>query len=116
MLAPNAEVSMFPWKEPKERIPLAVRQIGSSGGMLNKADYVRSIRANTQTYVSGEDTDLKVRVHGNVAVDTGLWTETLRTGTGTVTSRYRWTSVWSRRPDGRGLCVSLQTALVQQGR
>jgi hypothetical protein len=26
-LAPNAEVSMFPWKEPKERIPLAVRQI-----------------------------------------------------------------------------------------
>src|SRR4051794_1660884 len=29
MLAPNAEVSMFPWKEPKERIPLAVRQIRS---------------------------------------------------------------------------------------
>src|ERR1700674_1843848 len=28
MLAPKAEVSMFPWKEPKERIPLAVRQIG----------------------------------------------------------------------------------------
>src|SRR5947209_1244706 len=26
MLAPKAEVSMFPWKEPKERIPLAVRQ------------------------------------------------------------------------------------------
>ena len=29
MLAPKAEVSMFPWKEPRERIPLAVRQIGS---------------------------------------------------------------------------------------
>ena len=29
MLAPNAEVSMFSWKEPKERIPLAVRQIRS---------------------------------------------------------------------------------------
>jgi pimeloyl-ACP methyl ester carboxylesterase len=29
MLAPNAEVSMFPWKEPKERILLAVRQIRS---------------------------------------------------------------------------------------
>ena len=25
MLAPNAQVSLFPWKEPKERIPLAVR-------------------------------------------------------------------------------------------
>ena len=29
MLAPKAEVSMFPWKEPEERIPLAVRQIRS---------------------------------------------------------------------------------------
>jgi len=29
MLAPKAEVSMFPWKDPKERIPLAVRQIRS---------------------------------------------------------------------------------------
>jgi hypothetical protein len=29
MLAPKAEVSMFPWKEPKERIPLAMRQIRS---------------------------------------------------------------------------------------
>src|SRR5882757_5402013 len=29
MLAPKAEVSLFPWKEPKERIPLAVRQIHS---------------------------------------------------------------------------------------
>jgi pimeloyl-ACP methyl ester carboxylesterase len=29
LLAPKAEVSMFPWKEPKERISLAVRQIHS---------------------------------------------------------------------------------------
>jgi pimeloyl-ACP methyl ester carboxylesterase len=29
MLAPNAEVTMFPWKEPPERIPLAIRQIRS---------------------------------------------------------------------------------------
>ena len=29
MLAPNAEVSLVPWKEPKERVPLAVRQIRS---------------------------------------------------------------------------------------
>ena len=29
MLAPKGEVSMFPWKEPAERIPLAVRQIRS---------------------------------------------------------------------------------------
>jgi pimeloyl-ACP methyl ester carboxylesterase len=29
MLAPKAEVSLFPWKEPRERIPLAVRQVHS---------------------------------------------------------------------------------------
>ena len=29
MLAPKAEISIFPWKEPKERIPLAVRQVHS---------------------------------------------------------------------------------------
>jgi pimeloyl-ACP methyl ester carboxylesterase len=29
MLAPRAEVSLFPWKQPKERVPLAVRQIHS---------------------------------------------------------------------------------------
>jgi pimeloyl-ACP methyl ester carboxylesterase len=29
MLAPNAEASFFPFKEPKERVPLAVRQIRS---------------------------------------------------------------------------------------
>ena len=29
MLAPKSEVSLFPWKEPKERVPLAVRQLRS---------------------------------------------------------------------------------------
>ena len=29
MLAPRSEVSLYPWKEPRERIPLAVRQIRS---------------------------------------------------------------------------------------
>lgn len=29
MLAPNSELSMYPWKEPAQRIPLAVRQIRS---------------------------------------------------------------------------------------
>jgi hypothetical protein len=29
MLAPKSEVSLYPWKEPVERIALAVRQIRS---------------------------------------------------------------------------------------
>jgi hypothetical protein len=27
LLAPNAQVSLYPWKEPEDRIPLAVRHI-----------------------------------------------------------------------------------------
>jgi hypothetical protein len=29
MLAPKSQVSTYPWKEPKERIPLAIRHIKS---------------------------------------------------------------------------------------
>jgi hypothetical protein len=29
MLAPQSEVSIYPWKEPTERIPLVIRQIRS---------------------------------------------------------------------------------------
>jgi hypothetical protein len=29
LLAPKSEVSMFPWKEPRERMPLAIRQMHS---------------------------------------------------------------------------------------
>jgi len=29
MLAPNAQVSLYPWKDPKDRVPLAVRHIGA---------------------------------------------------------------------------------------
>ena len=89
--------------------------IGPDGGTANKADYVASIKANEDTYVSGEDTDRMVRVYGNTAVDTGLWTETLKKGDGTVTSRYRWTSVWIKQADGRWLCVTMQAVRVPEG-
>jgi hypothetical protein len=29
MLAPKSEVSLYPWKQPPERIPIAIRQIKS---------------------------------------------------------------------------------------
>jgi pimeloyl-ACP methyl ester carboxylesterase len=44
MLAPKAEVSMFPWKEPKDRIPLAVRQIRSFLRAHRPAETVASTR------------------------------------------------------------------------
>jgi len=29
LLAPQAQVSLYPWKEPKDRIPLALRHVRS---------------------------------------------------------------------------------------
>jgi hypothetical protein len=29
LLAPKAQVSLYPWKEPKDRIPLALRHVRS---------------------------------------------------------------------------------------
>jgi ketosteroid isomerase-like protein len=89
--------------------------IGPDGATASKAEYVASIKANKETYVSGEDTDRKVRVYGNAAVDTGLWTETLKEGNDVVSSRYRWTSVWIKQADGRWLCVTMQTLRVPEG-
>jgi pimeloyl-ACP methyl ester carboxylesterase len=47
MLAPKAEVSMYPWKEPKERIPLAVRQIRSFLRAHRPLDSARGKPAST---------------------------------------------------------------------
>ena len=54
MLAPNAEVSMFPWKEPKERDPAGgapdpvVPARASAGGLNREPDVARSYpRANS---------------------------------------------------------------------
>jgi hypothetical protein len=42
MLAPKSEVSMYPWKEPPERIPVAVRQIRSFLGAHMPRDRLTS--------------------------------------------------------------------------
>jgi pimeloyl-ACP methyl ester carboxylesterase len=51
MLAPQAEVSLFPWKEPKERVPLAVRQIRS----FLRAHRPELLRRAAAAYSRGSD-------------------------------------------------------------
>jgi ketosteroid isomerase-like protein len=82
---------------------------GADGTVKDKLHYLDEIRSNPGEYVSGQDSDLKVRIYGNTAVDTGLWTETVTVGSGMQTERYRWTSVWIRQADGKWLCVTMQT-------
>ena len=46
MLAPKAEVSLYPWKDPKERIPLAVRHIRT---------FLKAHRPERQTLVAAAE-------------------------------------------------------------
>jgi uncharacterized protein (TIGR02246 family) len=85
--------------------------VGPDGSMTAKAKYIESIKTNKDQYISAGDTDRKVRVYGSAAVVTGLWTQTVKSGRGQTTTRYRWTCVWIKQADGRWLCVTAQTVL-----
>ena len=88
-----------------------VRPDGSSA---DKAKTVADVNNDTKQYVSGKNTDYKVRVYGDAAVITGLWTVMSKAETGTVTRRIRWTDIWVRQGDGRWLCVAGQSAIVER--
>ena len=83
------------------------------GSIFNKAQLIADISGSKTKYVSGANSDYKVRVHGNTAVITGLWTATVKTAKGTEVRRYRWTDTWLKQPDGKWLCLAGQSALVK---
>ena len=73
MLAPKAEVSMFPWKQPKERIPLALRQVhsflrahrpddGLSHGLFRKKYRPHPIRGSRQWLPAAVDRGRRVEL------------------------------------------------------
>jgi ketosteroid isomerase-like protein len=69
------------------------------GGVLNRQqwlDFVKSRRSE----ITVESDDIQVRYYGQTAVVTGHWTYTKKED-GNSTVRYsRWTSVWTRYPEG----------------
>ncbi len=88
--------------------------IRPDGSSADKAKTVADVNGDTGQYVSGKNTDYKVKVYGNAAVITGLWTVTSKTGKGIVTRRIRWTDIWVRQGDGRWLCVAGQGAIIEK--
>ena len=83
------------------------------GSRFSKAQLVADIAGSKTEYVSGANTEYKVRVHGNTAVITGLWTATVKTVKGTEVRKYRWTDIWMKQADGKWLCLAGQSALVK---
>ena len=73
MLAPNAEVSMFPWLEPVERIPLAVRQVDPSSERIDPIRDFAYNNVHAQT-----PADQRLGVTGTVDVwQSGRWIATV---------------------------------------
>ena len=106
MLAPKAEVSMFPWKEPKERIPLAVRQIRSFLRAHRPASLLDRRWLHARTTPSCRRTR-RARV-SDYHERSNTWTPVVRVVVGTR-RRYRLhanvftgsTSYWEADPAGR---------------
>jgi ketosteroid isomerase-like protein len=69
------------------------------GGVLNRAQWLDFVK-NRRSELTVVSDDISVRFYGRVAVVTGQWTYTKsENGADTVTYS-RWTSVWTRYPEG----------------
>jgi len=69
------------------------------GGVLNRAQWLDFVK-NRRSELTVESDDVHVRYYGPVAVVTGHWTYTKKENGKNTVSYSRWTSVWTRYPEG----------------
>jgi ketosteroid isomerase-like protein len=69
------------------------------GGVLSRPQWLEFVK-NRKSELTVESDDVSVRYYGDVAVVTGRWTYTLKDKEKNTTSDSRWTSVWTRYPEG----------------
>ena len=83
--------------------------VQSDGTMQTKAQYVAM--TNKSKWQVSEVSDMKVQVHGDSAVVTGVWTGKGTDGTGkAVDARERFADTWVKTPDGKWQCVASASA------
>ena len=69
------------------------------GGVLTRSEWLDFVK-NRRSELTVETDDVRVRYYGDVAVVTGRWTYKLKNNGQTAESNSRWTSVWTRYPNG----------------
>lgn len=69
------------------------------GGVLTRAQWLEFVK-NRHSELTVESDEIAVRFYGDVAVVTGRWTYTLKENGNSAVSNSRWSSVWTRYPDG----------------
>ena len=83
--------------------------VQSDGTMQTKAAYV-AMTTKGKWQVS-EVSDMKVQVHGDSAVVTGVWTGKGTDGTGKAfDGKERFADTWVKMPDGKWQCVASASA------
>lgn len=75
-------------------------QIDVRGGVLNRVQWLDFVK-NRNSDIEVESDDISVRYYGEVAVVTGHWTyKNKENGQYRAVKYSRWTSVWTKYPDG----------------
>ncbi len=83
--------------------------VQSDGTMQTKAEYVAM--TGKSKWQSNEVSDMKVQVHGDSAVVTGVWTAKGTDGTGRAfDGKERFADTWVKMPDGKWQCVASASA------
>jgi ketosteroid isomerase-like protein len=83
--------------------------VQSDGTMHNKAAYVAMTTKGK--WQVNDVSDMKVQVHGNAAVVTGVWTGKGTDGFGKAfDGKERFTDTWVKMPDGKWQCVASASA------
>ncbi len=83
--------------------------VQSDGRTATKAEYV-AMTSKGKWQVS-EVSNMKVQVHGNAAVVTGMWTGKGTDGMGkAVDAKERFADTWVKMPDGKWQCVASASA------
>ena len=78
--------------------------VQSDGTMQTKAEYVAT--TSKGKWQVNEVSDMKVQVHGDSAVVTGVWTAKGTDGTGRAfDGKERFADTWVKMPDGTWQCV-----------
>ena len=84
--------------------------MSAEGRLLDKATLIQNTNNDKETYVSTSNGGYKVQTFGDTAIMVGVFTETVKTASGTETRRYAWTDTWMKQANGQWLCVASQSA------
>jgi ketosteroid isomerase-like protein len=86
--------------------------IGTDGKLTGKKELLAHL--DRGDWEQNEISDVKVIVHGDTAVATGLWTGKGMMGTRRIDLHERWTDTWVRTSTGQWQCLASQQTEIKR--